>query len=456
MKTAEGRKLIFNKYTPDSPEYQGAQQYELMQRAQASRRPIDMEMARQGQEHMSRVTAIARGLMPGASEADKAAMQAAITAGERPVIIQGQLKAQNIGINVLKDTAKSTSVTPEQTNHIIGGAMNMNDAIDATGTHLKYLTDPTHPIHSSPAIDGYKKKLNERASMWLINDNKELGYATKIANSMSSVGSSKDISVTPEGKLSLNPVYAANAPSTSVLRTQEYINRANNLLDIVHYTGGDRKAMATSIKAEMDGVKVNRMGAAQSEANRELIGLVAGSTAAVTVQKAASFVRDTFKDLTGASREEFLDRVKSIESGGTPNEGRDAVSKAGAKGPYQIMDNAMKDINKDRRIPFTDEDRKDPIKSRQMASIYFDKIKNYFNTSDPVVLLAAYNYGMGNVRELMKKYPDDWILKLPKETQRYIYKMSGGSSIGPLTDASDKARPKTGTDTMTGGVRGYA
>lgn len=424
MKTEDGRKLILQKYGENHPMYQGALQYQRMQVAQANRRPVELDMARQGQEHIANVAAIARGLGPNASDADKAAMQAAIVGGNRATIVQGQLKAQDVGINALKNTNGQPTISPEDTNKVIGAAMNMNDDPEATVVHLKVLTDPTHPMHNSPAIDGYKKKLNERATMWLINDEKELGYSNKIVTSLGTTGSAKDIIVSPEGKLSLNPVYAANAPISTVHRTQEHITRANHLLDIVHFTGGDRKAMAASMKAEMVNTKVNKMGAAQAEANQEIVDTVKGSVAVAAVQGAADFVRNTYKKFTGAAKEEFLDKVQGIESGGLTGGGKDAVSVKGAVGPFQIKDDAMADINKGRRIPFTNEDRKDPVKARKMASIYFDQIKETLKTDDPVVLLAAYNYGMGNVQKLMKKYPEDWITRLPQETQKYIYKMS--------------------------------
>lgn len=130
-----------------------------------------------------------------------------------------------------------------------------------------------------------------------------------------------------------------------------------------------------------------------------------------------------------------------------------AVSKAGAVGYWQIMDEvareyglkyepqlsaaekkriekekkkeAVKKGAKKTKRPVVKDDRKNFIKSTYAAARYLkDRTRNLDN--DPLLVVASYNCGVGNVWEAMKKTglanPDFWDVKsyLPAETRSYV------------------------------------
>ncbi len=130
-----------------------------------------------------------------------------------------------------------------------------------------------------------------------------------------------------------------------------------------------------------------------------------------------------------------------------------AVSKAGAVGYWQIMDEVAaeygmkyapqltaaekkkqetalkkktgKAVTKKEKKPVVKDDRKNFIKSTYAAARYLkDRTRNL--DSDPLLVVASYNCGVGNVWEAMKKTglinPDFWDIKsyLPAETRSYV------------------------------------
>lgn len=119
----------------------------------------------------------------------------------------------------------------------------------------------------------------------------------------------------------------------------------------------------------------------------------------------------------------------ALESAFNPN----AVSGAGAVGYWQIMDDVAKEyglqiVNKktaaDPKSKKKD-DRKNLAKSTLAAAKYLrDRCKNLNN--DLLLIVASYNWGIGNVWQAMKKTgksnPDFWDIKkyLPSETKSYV------------------------------------
>lgn len=125
-----------------------------------------------------------------------------------------------------------------------------------------------------------------------------------------------------------------------------------------------------------------------------------------------------------------------------------AVSKAGAVGYWQIMDNVAKEyglhiavkpeaiaktksskkISAKKAVAKTKpqkDDRKNFYKSTYAAALYLkDRSRNLDN--DLLLMVASYNCGVGNVWDAMKKTkkndPDFWDVKdyLPAETQAYV------------------------------------
>jgi soluble lytic murein transglycosylase-like protein len=86
----------------------------------------------------------------------------------------------------------------------------------------------------------------------------------------------------------------------------------------------------------------------------------------------------------GQPTPQLLDAVQHVESGGNPN----AVSPAGAQGPYQFMPATAASVGVTN--PF------DPVQARQGASRYLTQLDQRFG--NPQAAIAAYNAGPGRVQ----------------------------------------------------------
>jgi len=93
-----------------------------------------------------------------------------------------------------------------------------------------------------------------------------------------------------------------------------------------------------------------------------------------------------------------------------------AISRAGAKGLAQFMERTWEEWNKDENIF-------DPEESIKAQAKYMRYLLQNFN-GNVRLALAAYNFGIGNVKRLVKAHgTEDWfILKnyVPKETREYV------------------------------------
>lgn len=105
--------------------------------------------------------------------------------------------------------------------------------------------------------------------------------------------------------------------------------------------------------------------------------------------------------------------IFQIESSGGKNK---AVSKAGARGPMQLMPDTAKElgVNID-----------DPFQNIEGGVKYYAKMLKQFG--DPILAVAAYNAGPGNVREAggVPKF---------KETQNYVRKFANLVGAPDLMD----------------------
>ena len=91
-----------------------------------------------------------------------------------------------------------------------------------------------------------------------------------------------------------------------------------------------------------------------------------------------------------------------------------AKSPAGAKGLFQIMDSTAKDYGLDN--PF------DPVASTRVAGrIDGDLLRKY--GGDVRKMLAAYNWGQGNLDSNLSKHGQNWEQHLPAETRNYLNKI---------------------------------
>ena len=105
-----------------------------------------------------------------------------------------------------------------------------------------------------------------------------------------------------------------------------------------------------------------------------------------------------------------------------------AVSSAGATGYWQFMDESAKmyglrinQVGKDGK-PLTD-DRHNFTKSTYAAAKYLRDLSRMFS-GDWLLVAAAYNYGPGNLRNILKRMGSNnfWAIKnhLPAETRNYV------------------------------------
>lgn len=98
-----------------------------------------------------------------------------------------------------------------------------------------------------------------------------------------------------------------------------------------------------------------------------------------------------------------------------------AVSPVGALGIAQFMPATAADLGID---PL------DPFESIDAMGHYLNEIKSYLTqalgkTPDWSEVLAAYNWGMGSVRNAVTKYGTAWLDHAPAETQTYVGNIMG-------------------------------
>lgn len=102
-----------------------------------------------------------------------------------------------------------------------------------------------------------------------------------------------------------------------------------------------------------------------------------------------------------------------------------SVSKAGAVGPWQIMDDEAKRMGL--RVGGKDDERKNLYKSTYAAARILKELHAKFN--DWLLVVAAYNCGSLGVRKAIRKSGSTnfWVLQyyLPRETQNHVKRFIG-------------------------------
>lgn len=125
------------------------------------------------------------------------------------------------------------------------------------------------------------------------------------------------------------------------------------------------------------------------------------------------YVRNYSEYVEKYAKEENIDpllcyAIIKAESNFNPN----AVSKSGAKGLMQLMDETAKDVATNAVIEYTgNENLFEPEKNIQLGIKYYAQLKSIYNSD--VLSLTAYNAGLGNV----KKWIDEGTLDISKEEE---------------------------------------
>lgn len=140
------------------------------------------------------------------------------------------------------------------------------------------------------------------------------------------------------------------------------------------------------------------------------------------LQQAAPMISYVYHQIQKRGLPAELALLPVVESGFNPN----AKSQVGASGLWQLMPKTASGLGVKTTQAY--DGRKDIIASTQAAMRYLISLKQMFN-SDWHLVLAAYNWGPGNVRNAVKKQTawykrsNYWSLNMPKETQDYVPKL---------------------------------
>lgn len=105
---------------------------------------------------------------------------------------------------------------------------------------------------------------------------------------------------------------------------------------------------------------------------------------------------------------DFIKTAIFVESRGN----RNAISPRGAAGLMQIMEATAK-------IDLNGIDRFDPVQNIRGGVEYYGRLVARYR-GDLEKAVAAYNWGMGNVDKVSKKYGQAWRAALPSETKNYL------------------------------------
>lgn len=119
----------------------------------------------------------------------------------------------------------------------------------------------------------------------------------------------------------------------------------------------------------------------------------------------------------------LLKSVATTESGGN----QFAISGAGAKGLFQIMDGTARDLGLKGGDVF------DPEKSANAAAKYLSQLLKS-NGGDLVKAIASYNWGVGNVK-------NKGLENAPLETRNYVPKVLAGIQVGASASVQAKRQP---------------
>jgi hypothetical protein len=144
----------------------------------------------------------------------------------------------------------------------------------------------------------------------------------------------------------------------------------------------------------------------------------------------------------------MLDRMWWIES----SRGKNMKSPAGATGHFQFMPNTAKQYGMNKA------DTYDLGRSAEAASRYLRSLIKRYN-GDTQKATVAYNWGMGNVDRVAKKYGNNWKQHIPEESKGHLAKMmsagTGGNPTIPLNvNVQTTVHPNGGSTTKVATPQG--
>lgn len=126
-----------------------------------------------------------------------------------------------------------------------------------------------------------------------------------------------------------------------------------------------------------------------------------------------------------------LDKIWALESSRGKNKNMTKPNSSGALGHFQFLKNTWEDLVSKMGVEWDwASGAVDYEKSKKVADYYLNnnipKMLRGLKVPDSVeARLASYNWGVGNVRKMYKKYGNDWVNHLPDETENYIIKYKG-------------------------------
>jgi hypothetical protein len=117
-------------------------------------------------------------------------------------------------------------------------------------------------------------------------------------------------------------------------------------------------------------------------------------------------------------------RIVEIESSGNPLARN---RRSGARGLMQIMEGTWNEITNRLGYDWSFNEAYDAEKNMTIGNYYMNteipRLLSHFNIPDTIeTRLAAYNWGIGNLNDIYKRYGEGWINHIPSETENYIKK----------------------------------
>lgn len=125
-------------------------------------------------------------------------------------------------------------------------------------------------------------------------------------------------------------------------------------------------------------------------------------------------------------RSNVLSALFETESSNNPKAVGPKTKYGTAKGLGQLLDSTGKEWA--RKLGYKTYDPFDEKQNRAISEAYLSHLLDQSEGSE-VEALARYNFGMGNVDRLKKKYGDRWVNYLPDETSKYVLKILAKAPI---------------------------